>query len=114
MFMLSHLDLMCCSFPPLRDARVQAVRNVTSAAAESDARSMAGLLPRAQPTDIPPSCLPGPEDDSVAWTRPYGLTCRFDLYGIPNTTVGDAVADNSLWVSGYYNDFANKNMTKVS
>ena len=99
------------SFPLLNKDQAQAVKNVTLARS-ADNKGSVHLSSRAENNSIPPSCAPGPEDDPVAVTRPYSLPCRFDLYGIPYTTVGSLVADNSLWMSGYDNAFASKNLTK--
>ncbi|TFL02170.1 Pro-kumamolisin, activation domain-containing protein [Pterulicium gracile] len=62
---------------------------------------------------IPPSCVRGSDKDPVEITRPYSLPCRFDLYGIPYTALGSSVEGNDLWMSGYNNGFANKNLTKA-
>lgn len=99
------------SFPLIGNQRMQGVKNITVSRPSNNASTH--LFSRVAANNIPPSCLPGPEDDPIAYTRPYSLPCRFDLYGIPYKTVDGLVPSNSLWMSGYSNDFANKNLTKV-
>ncbi|TFL02133.1 Pro-kumamolisin, activation domain-containing protein [Pterulicium gracile] len=98
-------------FPPLRNHRMQAVRNVTRTRSSDDPDS-AHLFSRAETSAIPPSCMPGSNEDSIVWNRPRSLDCRFDLYGIPYFIVGTPVPGISLWISGYDNEFASKNLTK--
>lgn len=97
-------------FPLIGNQRMQGVKNITVSRPSNNASTH--LFSRVAANNIPPSCLPGPEDDPIAYTRPYSLPCRFDLYGIPYKTVDGLVPSNSLWMSGYSNDFANKNLTK--
>lgn len=92
---------------------MQAVRNVTRTRSSDDPDS-AHLFSRAETSAIPPSCMPGSNEDSIVWNRPRSLDCRFDLYGIPYFIVGTPVPGISLWISGYDNEFASKNLTKVN
>lgn len=89
------------------------MKNVTLAR-PSNGEGSDHLFTRDEGNAIPPSCVRGSDKDPVEITRPYSLPCRFDLYGIPYTALGSSVEGNDLWMSGYNNGFANKNLTKVS
>ncbi|TFL02140.1 Pro-kumamolisin, activation domain-containing protein [Pterulicium gracile] len=98
-------------FLEIGNQRTQVAKNVTLARSSDDDDS-AHLFQRDEPNNIPPSCIAGPEDDPAARDKPYSLPCRFDLYGVPHSTVGSPVKENSLWMSGYNDEFANRNMAK--
>ncbi|TFL02121.1 hypothetical protein BDV98DRAFT_582438 [Pterulicium gracile] len=101
-----HPTTASLRFPPLANQRTRVVKDAAGNKVSAD------LSPRTESNSIPPSCIAGPEDDPIAFNKPKSFPCRFDLYGIPYTTVGTPVLDNSLWISGYANEFANRNRTK--
>jgi tripeptidyl-peptidase-1 len=61
-----------------------------------------------EPTAVPTSCLPDPNDNR-SWINPYTVRCRFDYYGLSKDVTAQS-DDNSLWLSGFGNDFVNKKL----
>ncbi|TFL04400.1 Pro-kumamolisin, activation domain-containing protein, partial [Pterulicium gracile] len=102
--------------PALSADGSEGVRNVTLQApiVHTDA-----LSPRQEDNpDLPLSCRrPTPEEeesmDQIAFTRAYTLGCKMDMYQIPYAPLTAPVKGNSLWISGYNNNFASHSVTRV-
>lgn len=51
--------------------------------------------------------------DQIAFARAYTLGCKMDMYQIPYAPLTAPVKGNSLWISGYNNNFASHSVTRV-
>ncbi|TFK98410.1 Pro-kumamolisin, activation domain-containing protein [Pterulicium gracile] len=100
------------SFPSLSEPPSPYLHRITSTSNSTNIRRSAPISARA----LPESCVPlstGNTSDTIEnWSKPFGLRCSLDVHGIPVVAPASPRRGSSLWLSGFNNQFANKNSSR--